>query len=247
MKYSNDRRNDKNAPISRRSFVEGAAATLMIVPRHVLGGSRFVPPSDKITVACIGVGAQGTRVLKFSVPETVEATSTKLFPETYPAACIMHFSFGARGDLPPVKVHWYDGGLTPPRVEGIPDDYVLTGENHEGMLFVGDKGSILCGFNGSQPRLIPESRMKSFQPPPKTLPRSKGAYREWIDACKGGGVASANFEFEAPIVATILLGNIAVRTQKKLTWDSTNLKITNVPDANKHIDFEYRDAFKALV
>jgi hypothetical protein len=49
----------------RRSFlgrsVSAAAAT--IVPRHVLGGPRFVAPSAKITMACIGVGAQRTRVM----------------------------------------------------------------------------------------------------------------------------------------------------------------------------------------
>jgi hypothetical protein len=34
-----------------------------IVPRHVLGGPGYVPPSDKITMAFIGVGAQGLRVM----------------------------------------------------------------------------------------------------------------------------------------------------------------------------------------
>lgn len=186
------------------------------------------------------------RVLKLTTPQAVEATSTRLYPETYPAACIMHFSFGARGDMPPVNVHWYDGGLTPPRPEGVPDDYLMTGEDHEGLLFVGDRGSLLCGFTGNQPRLIPESRMKAFQPPPKTLPRSKGGYREWIEACKGGPAPGANFEFEAPIVATILLGNVAARTQKKLLWDAANLKVTNAPEANKLLEFEYRDAFKRM-
>ena len=47
-------------------------------------------------------------------------------------------------------------------------------EEDEGLLFVGDGGKILCGFNGSHPRLIPQSRMDAYKQPPKTLPRSPG-------------------------------------------------------------------------
>jgi hypothetical protein len=51
--------------ISRRTFLGGAvsAAAFTIVPRHVLGGPGHIPPSEKLNTACIGVGAQGTRVM----------------------------------------------------------------------------------------------------------------------------------------------------------------------------------------
>ena len=48
---------------SRRSFIKGAglaAAGFMIVPRHVIGGTGFVAPSDKLNIAGIGVGGKGT-------------------------------------------------------------------------------------------------------------------------------------------------------------------------------------------
>lgn len=47
--------------INRRTFLEGAVASsaLTIVPRHVLGGAAFVAPSEKITLAHIGMGSQG--------------------------------------------------------------------------------------------------------------------------------------------------------------------------------------------
>jgi len=38
----------------------------------------------------------------------------------------------------------------------------------------------------------------------------------------------------------VLLGNIAIRTQKKLYWDAANFKIANVPDANNLLHYEYR-------
>ena len=50
--------------MDRRKFIGSAvasAATITVVPRHVLGGVGYVPPSDKITVANIGCGTQGLR------------------------------------------------------------------------------------------------------------------------------------------------------------------------------------------
>ncbi|NND05239.1 MAG: Gfo/Idh/MocA family oxidoreductase [Saprospiraceae bacterium] len=52
--------------MDRRKFLGSAvttAATISLVPRHVLGGKGFIPPSDKITVANIGCGTQGLREL----------------------------------------------------------------------------------------------------------------------------------------------------------------------------------------
>jgi predicted dehydrogenase len=47
---------------TRRQFIAtttAAAAAFTIVPRHVLGGTQFVAPSDKVNVALIGAGGQG--------------------------------------------------------------------------------------------------------------------------------------------------------------------------------------------
>jgi hypothetical protein len=85
--------------------------------------------------------------------------------------------------------------------------------------------------------------MKTFQPPPKTLPRSIGHEREWIEACKGGKPGGANFEFEAPVTETILLGNVALRTGKKLYWDGPGMKVTNVPPAEQYVNPAYRQGW----
>jgi len=53
-----------SSDVNRRDFLAGAAtaaAAFTIVPRHVLGGSGYVAPSDKITLACIGFGTQAIR------------------------------------------------------------------------------------------------------------------------------------------------------------------------------------------
>jgi len=101
-------------------------------------------------------------------------------------------------------------------------------EDDEGLLFIGDHGKILCGFNGENPRLIPEEKMRSFVPPPKTLPRSPGNEREWLDACKGGkNRPGGNFEFEGLVTETLLLGNVACCTGERLHWDRMNLKVSS--------------------
>src|SRR3982074_2639844 len=60
--------------MNRRKFVEltaTAGLAFTIVPRHVLGGKNYIPPSDKITLAYIGIGTQGIRELLplLNVPE----------------------------------------------------------------------------------------------------------------------------------------------------------------------------------
>ncbi|MDH4240032.1 MAG: Gfo/Idh/MocA family oxidoreductase, partial [Phycisphaerae bacterium] len=53
--------------------------------------------------------------LKLGYPDSVEACATKVNNETFPLASIVRYEFPARGDMPPVKLNWYDGGMKPPR------------------------------------------------------------------------------------------------------------------------------------
>jgi len=107
----------------------------------------------------------------------------------------------------------------------------------DGMLYVGDKGSMLGH------RLIPETKMKDYGPPPKRIPRSVGHYKEWIEACKGGKPAGSNFDVAGPLAEAVLLGNIAIRMGRKLEWDGPNMKITNVPEANDYVRTPYREGW----
>jgi predicted dehydrogenase len=170
------------------------------------------------------------RVLKLSSPTSVGASSTPRFPETYPVGALMHWEFPAREDRAPVTIHWYDGHLRPPRPEELDAEEHMSTEDGEGMLLVGDNGKILCGFEGEHPRLIPDSRMKAFKPPPDDLPHSPGAYREWLNAMRGGEQPRANFEFEQKVVETVLLGSIAVRSSAKFQWDLAGVRITSLDE-----------------
>lgn len=188
------------------------------------------------------------RVLKLEAPTSVEASTTDRYNETYPTASFIHFNFPARGDMPPLRFSWYDGGLRPARPEELEDNrpFTMEGEDgEEGLLFVGDKGKILCGFSGAKPRLIPDAKMKAFEPPPKTLPRSPGNEREWLDAAKGGKTKpGGNFEFSAMVTETLLLGNVASQVGQKLYWDRGNLKVPNSDAANKLIGPQRRSGWE---
>jgi len=175
--------------------------------------------------------------LKLGYPVSVETINTKVTKEVTPQSSTIKYEFPARGDLPPVTLTWYDGNHRPPRPEELEPKRRLGGN---GILFIGEKGKILCGGWGGSPRLIPESKMKEYQRPHKTLLRSKGHHRDWLDACKGGKPATASFDYTGPLAEMVLLGNVAQRIGKKIIWDGKNLKVTNIPEANKYVRSPYR-------
>ena len=133
--------------------------------------------------------------------------------------------------MPPLKLVWYDNGLQPPKPAELEDDRELSAE---GALLVGSEGKMLDG------RIIPESKMQSYKFPPKTLPRSVGHHREWLEACKGGAPGGSSFDFAGPLTEVVLLGNVAMQAGKKLYWDPQNMQITNMPAANQFLRRTYR-------
>jgi predicted dehydrogenase len=183
------------------------------------------------------------RALKLGYPTSVEACCTLVNNETYPVASRVTYEFPARGDLAPVKLHWYDGGMKPPRPPELEDGRRW---DTNGALYIGDKGKMLGG------RLIPESRQKEYGKPPQKLERSPGHYQEWVNACKGGKPAGSNFPDHAGLLAqVVLLGNVALRPAlkaekylgTKLLWDAKEFKFTNVPEANQYLTKEYREGW----
>lgn len=181
--------------------------------------------------------------LDLDAPVAAEAqTSQPLKKESYPAWSILTYEYAARGTRPALKVIWYDGGKMPPRPAALEPDRSL-GDN--GIYFVGDKGVLLAGGWAGAPRLIPESRMKDFQMPPKTIPRSIGHHAEWIQACREHKPedSKAGFAYSGPYTESLLVGNLALRLQKRIEWDAAAMKATNAPEADALIRKTYRPGF----
>jgi predicted dehydrogenase len=180
--------------------------------------------------------------LKLKNPTSVEATSLDLNQDSHPVASIVTYQFGARGDLPPVKLTWYDG-LRAPRPEELEDGRRM-GHVEGGALFKGSKGKIIAGVYGEGARLIPENRMKEYKQPPKTIPRVKGSHEmDWVRACKSGQPAGADFEYSGPLTEVCLLGNVARRIDARIEWDPVNMKVTNLPEADKYVRTQYREGW----
>jgi hypothetical protein len=167
---------------------------------------------------------------------------------SFPLAGVVRFKFPARGPRGPVDLIWYDGGIHPPTPAELDED----GQElpREGMMFVGDKGKILAGFNVESPRLIPEARMKGMQsPPPPVRPQNGGpqppplspGLTQWVAACRGDKQHSpGSFLNAGPISEAVNLYAVALRTGKRLLYDAKTGTITNVPEANKYLSREYR-------
>jgi predicted dehydrogenase len=180
--------------------------------------------------------------LDLDAPVAAEATTSPLKKESFPAWQIITYTFAAKGARPGLKITWYDGGKQPPRPPELEADRTM-GDN--GIYFVGEKGTMLCGGWAGAPRLIPETRMKAYELPPKTLPRSIGHRAEWIQACKlrKPEEARAGFDYSGPYTEALLVGNLAVRLRKPIQWDSAAMKATNAPEADPIIRKTYRDGF----
>jgi predicted dehydrogenase len=161
------------------------------------------------------------------------------YPETFPMASIVTWDFPARGELPAVRMHWYDGGLRPPRPEGWPQDKEYPGD---GILFSGSKGVLFSEFTGG-PVIVSGEKKKSFHAPRPSLPRTKGHYLEFVEAAKGGPPANCNFEFGGRLTEVALLGTIAQRTGGVLEWDAARGSFTNDETANRLIQPPYREGW----
>jgi predicted dehydrogenase len=188
-----------------------------------------------------------SHILKLTPPTSVEAYSSESWEETYPKASIVHVNYPVNGSRAALRLSWYDGGLRPPRPAGIADaDQRLFQKAGEGILYVGEKGIILAGFNGDRPRVYPES--KKYQQPPvrRQGGGSEGAgpaIDQWLAAIKGGKASLTNFEVQASVTEAFLLGCLTQRFPgERFEWDTAKMR-TNSEKANKYIDPPMRSGY----
>ena len=171
--------------------------------------------------------------LKLKAPTSIEASGPKPHLEIAPASMQATYEFPARGEMPAVKMVWYQGANKPPHlIEGKIPAW------NSGVLFVGDKGMLLSDY--SKHALLPEKEFVDFKKPEPFIPKSIGHYAEWLQACKTGSPTTCNFEYSGWLTESNHLGNVAFRAGKKLIWDADKIKATNCPEADPMIKREYR-------
>ncbi|HET6723688.1 MAG TPA: Gfo/Idh/MocA family oxidoreductase [Chitinophagaceae bacterium] len=165
---------------------------------------------------------------------------------SFPMASTVRFSYPANGNRPPVDLFWYDGGMRPP----IPEE--LSRDNkelpQEGMMFVGDQGKILAGFNVQNPQIISGKKMEApanaAAAASNQVQQTSAALPLFVNACKTGKQYPGSFSEAEYLTEAVNLYAAALRTHKLLKYDAATMKITNVPDANKYLSREYRKGWE---
>lgn len=175
--------------------------------------------------------------LKLRHPLTIEAKGPPPHAEIAPASMSATYEYGARGEMPPVRLTWYQGVEKPPQylAKQIP-------QWGNGVLFVGSKGMLLSDYGKHV--LLPETDFKDFKGPEPFLPRVASHHAEWIEACKTGSATGSNFDYAGALTEANHLGNVAYRVGKKLQWDPVKLKAKNAPEAARLIRKQYRNGWK---
>jgi predicted dehydrogenase len=208
------------------------------------------------------------RALKLGPPSTVVAEAGDVNPETCPSWARVVFDFPARGDLPPVKLMWYEGHrdnkvVVPPAellkdMKVVNQGYAVQYKDgrfqfseprpvDSGCLLVGATGILFSPNDyGADSYFLRGSDIEHVTGDPEKLPKNgkgdDGQKAEWVRAIREGKpeIAYSNFDYASLLTESILLGNVAIRTGKKLEWDSEQLRARNCPEADQYIKPEFR-------
>ncbi|MGZ8919684.1 MAG: hypothetical protein ACXW3L_01745, partial [Limisphaerales bacterium] len=184
----------------------------------------------------------------------VKADASAFHGGSFPKWERVQFEIPARGPLPPVRLLWHNGRNNLGSREQIEDvigrklDWGDAGQkkwsDHAGIVVVGSKGKLHANGHNTVFRLLPEDQWKDFKGPERTLPRSPGHEREWLDACKGGAPGWSEFTaYGSPLTQFVLLGNIATQVEGQLTYDARSGRFIDSDAANALVKSEYRDGW----
>ena len=164
---------------------------------------------------------------------------------SYPLATVTYFDFGnAKGG--PMRMTWYDGGLMPPTPPGMPAGARM--DPGGGVLYIGDQGMLMHETYGEKPTLIGDGVAERAQAVAQALPRIQGGMggheMNWIRAIRGEEAISSPFATAVPLTETMLLGVVALKAGQAIDYDGAAGRVTNVADANRHLDREYRKGWE---
>ncbi len=204
--------------------------------------------------------------LKLQMPVKVSATATDVNDETCPSSAHVILDFPARGDLPPVTVHWYEGKgkdgkkLVPPQawidkaLAIDPDPKRNKALVNSGSIIIGSKGYVYSPNDyGAQVFFGPQDAFSGLNTSkPEKLPINgkfdQGQKNEWVEAIKAGKpeLALSNFDYASYLAGAFVLGNVAIRTGKGFSFNPETLECSGNPDAAQYIKYEYRKGWDML-
>ncbi len=184
----------------------------------------------------------------------VESKNVSPFDDTIaPKRSTIVYEFPAKGARGPVKVIWQDGVGAPNtdkefiRPPGIPDDLQLN--NEFGQVFVGTEGVIFVNdaYCATAPVVYPENLRSKTREIKQVYDRVKGGpTQELCRAVRGDGPKPvSNFTDHAgPLTEMVLVGNLALRSAKRIDWDMKKLEARGMPDLKPMIKRAYREGWE---
>ncbi|MBI3463249.1 MAG: gfo/Idh/MocA family oxidoreductase, partial [Planctomycetes bacterium] len=152
------------------------------------------------------------------------------------------YEFAATSTRPALTLYWYDGG-------NLPSKEVMGDKNAggSGCLIVGEKGKLYSPDDyGKKYELIGDITEPTveFRQPAGEGSSDSVHFKEFANAIRGGEPTMSNFpDYAGPLTETVLLGNLAVWSGKKVEWDAKNMKATNAPELEPIIKPEYRGGY----
>ena len=117
-----------------------------------------------------------------------------------------------------------------------------------GVLYIGEQGMLMHETYGEKPTLIGDGVAERAQAVAQTLPRIQGGMggheMNWIRAIRGQEAISSPFATAVPLTETMLLGVVALKAGQPIDYDGAASRVTNVADANRYLDREYRKGWE---
>jgi len=170
-------------------------------------------------------------------PVSVRARTSGHNGETYPEWSVIDYRFPRRKGRPALTLTWYDGGQLPPELHVVPEK-----PSKSGCLVLGEHGAIFSPNDYGAAYTFYSH--EGIEEPEVEFTPSPGHFQEWVDAMRGGPAAMSNFpDYAGPLSETVLLGNLAVWSGKRVKWDAEKLEATNAPELASMVRPEYRKGY----
>ena len=152
-------------------------------------------------------------------PLTIEAAGSPLDPLSTSFDLIVRYEYPKTEHHEALTLTWYDRTPT-----AMLEKYGVPAWK-SGVLFIGNDGVLLSNYD--KHALFPEEKFKDFKRPDQTIPPSLGHHAEWLNAIKNNGTTLCNFDYSGTLSEAVLLGTVAYRVGKKITWDPVAFKTDN--------------------
>jgi predicted dehydrogenase len=174
-----------------------------------------------------------------ALPTSAVAKGDPYHPEVTPVRLEAHFELPANSWRPPIRASWYQGGAMPES----PVRFLDLKRIDHGAMFEGTQGVLVADFNSRV--LFPSGDKADLtyyrrRAKEAVIPKLGGFQEEWIKACKGSLKTSCDFDYGGTLIEMMLLGLVAYRVGRKISYDGASGRVTDDAEANGLLRRTYR-------